>query len=36
MKEARSRGHEIEILDIGGGLPIPYDARVPIQAFPGE
>ena len=28
MGEARSRGHEIKILDIGGGFPVPYDARV--------
>jgi ornithine decarboxylase len=28
MEEARSRGHEIKILDIGGGFPVPYDAHV--------
>jgi ornithine decarboxylase len=28
MEEARSRGHEIKILDIGGGFPVHYDARV--------
>ena len=28
MQEARSRGHEIKILDIGGGFPVPYDAHV--------
>ncbi|MBZ5591888.1 MAG: type III PLP-dependent enzyme [Acidobacteriia bacterium] len=28
MEEARSRGHEIKILDIGGGFPIPYDTHV--------
>jgi ornithine decarboxylase len=28
MKEARTRGHEIKILDIGGGFPVPYDAHV--------
>jgi ornithine decarboxylase len=28
MQEARSRGHEIKILDIGGGFPVPYDAQV--------
>jgi ornithine decarboxylase len=28
MKEARSRGHEIKILDIGGGFPAPYNAHV--------
>ena len=27
MQEARSRGHEIKILDIGGGFPVPYDSR---------
>ncbi|MGA7411284.1 MAG: type III PLP-dependent enzyme [Bryobacteraceae bacterium] len=25
MNEARSRGHEIKILDIGGGFPVAYD-----------
>jgi ornithine decarboxylase len=28
MAEARSRGHEIKILDIGGGFPVPYDVHV--------
>jgi ornithine decarboxylase len=28
MKEAKSRGHEIKILDIGGGFPAPYDRHV--------
>jgi ornithine decarboxylase len=28
MQESRSRGHEIKILDIGGGFPVPYDAHV--------
>ncbi len=28
MKEAQSRGHEIKILDIGGGFPVPYDRHV--------
>jgi ornithine decarboxylase len=32
MREARSRGHEIKILDIGGGFPVPYDAHV--KPFP--
>ena len=27
-QEALARGHEIKILDIGGGFPVPYDARV--------
>jgi ornithine decarboxylase len=27
-QEAMSRGHEIKILDIGGGFPVPYDAQV--------
>jgi len=29
MAEARSHGHEIKILDIGGGFPAPYNAHVP-------
>jgi ornithine decarboxylase len=30
--EALSRGHEIKILDIGGGFPVPYDHQVrPFQ-----
>ena len=28
MTEAKSRGHEIKILDIGGGFPVPYDRHV--------
>lgn len=28
MREAKSRGHEIKILDIGGGFPAPYDRHV--------
>jgi ornithine decarboxylase len=28
MKESRSRGHEIKILDIGGGFPAAYDRHV--------
>jgi len=28
MQEARVRGREIKILDIGGGFPVPYDAHV--------
>lgn len=28
MNESRTRGHEIKILDIGGGFPAPYDAHV--------
>jgi len=28
MKESRSRGHELKILDIGGGFPAPYDRHV--------
>ena len=32
MREARSRGHEIKILDIGGGFPVPYGPHVkPFQ-----
>lgn len=34
MDEARSRGHEIRILDIGGGFPVPYDPHVkPLAAL---
>jgi ornithine decarboxylase len=28
MKEAKERGHEIKILDIGGGFPAPYNRHV--------
>jgi ornithine decarboxylase len=28
MREAKARGHEIKILDIGGGFPAPYDRHV--------
>src|SRR5216684_215125 len=28
MQEARSRGHELKILDIGGGFPAPYNKHV--------
>src|SRR2546421_2046383 len=28
MKEAKTRGHEIKILDIGGGFPAPYNKHV--------
>jgi ornithine decarboxylase len=28
MQEAKGRGHEIKILDIGGGFPVPYDRHV--------
>ena len=28
MKEAKSRGHQIKILDIGGGFPAPYNQHV--------
>ena len=32
MKESRTRGHEIKILDIGGGFPAPYNRHVrPFQ-----
>ena len=34
MDEAKSRGHEIKILDIGGGFPAPYDKHVkPFSAL---
>ncbi len=29
LDEARVHGHEIKILDIGGGFPAPYNAQVP-------
>jgi ornithine decarboxylase len=28
MREAKTRGHEIKILDIGGGFPAPYNRHV--------
>jgi len=28
MRESKSRGHELKILDIGGGFPAPYDRHV--------
>src|SRR2546422_5775738 len=28
LREAKSRGHEIKILDIGGGFPAPYNKHV--------
>src|SRR5499427_1715608 len=34
MEEAKSRGHEIKILDIGGGFPAPYNQHVkPFSAL---
>ena len=34
MREAEARGHEIKILDIGGGFPVPYDTHVkPFSAL---
>jgi ornithine decarboxylase len=33
MAEARGRGHEIKILDIGGGFPVPYDRHVKPMAL---
>lgn len=36
MKESRERGHEIKILDIGGGFPAPYNKHVrPFQELAG-
>ena len=32
MEEVWSHGHELKILDIGGGFPVPYDSRV--DTFP--
>jgi ornithine decarboxylase len=37
MREAKSRGREIKILDIGGGFPVPYDRHVkPFSALAGK
>ncbi len=34
MRESASRGHQIKILDIGGGFPVPYDRHVkPFSAL---
>ena len=34
MQEAKARGHEIKILDIGGGFPVAYDRHVkPFSAL---
>jgi len=34
MEEAKGRGHQINILDIGGGFPVPYDRHVkPLSAL---
>jgi len=34
LKEAKSRGHEVKILDIGGGFPAPYNKHVqPFSAL---
>jgi ornithine decarboxylase len=30
MQEAKSHGHELKILDIGGGFPVPYDTQVDL------
>jgi ornithine decarboxylase len=27
--QARKRGHDLKIVDIGGGFPVPYDSQVP-------
>jgi ornithine decarboxylase len=29
FNEARKKGHALNIVDIGGGFPVPYDAQVP-------
>jgi ornithine decarboxylase len=37
MEEARARGREIKILDIGGGFPVGYDAHVrPFPVLAGK
>lgn len=34
--DARKKGYPLKIVDIGGGFPVPYDARVPDFARLGE
>lgn len=34
--DARGRGHNLNIVDIGGGFPVPYDPRVPHFAKLGD
>jgi ornithine decarboxylase len=29
FNDARKRGHKLNIVDIGGGFPVPYDSQVP-------
>jgi ornithine decarboxylase len=29
LHDARQKGHQVKIVDIGGGFPVPYDSRVP-------
>ncbi len=29
MNDARARGYDLKIIDIGGGFPVPYDSQVP-------
>ncbi|MCU0821976.1 MAG: type III PLP-dependent enzyme [Spirochaetes bacterium] len=29
LNDARKKGHKLNIVDIGGGFPVPYDAQVP-------
>jgi len=29
LHDARQRGYQVKIVDIGGGFPVPYDSRVP-------
>jgi len=29
LHDARQRGHQVKIVDIGGGFPVPYDSHVP-------
>lgn len=29
LNDARREGHDVKILDIGGGFPVPYDAQAP-------
>jgi ornithine decarboxylase len=29
FRQARKKGHDLKIVDIGGGFPVPYDSQVP-------
>ncbi len=36
FNDARKKGHNLKIVDIGGGFPVPYDAQVPKFEKLGE